>query len=39
MANSAKGPWFDNGLEYVMLHMATLREPEVIGPIPEGLRI
>jgi hypothetical protein len=39
MGNAAKGPWFDKGFEYVMSYTATLREPEVIGPMPEGLRM
>lgn len=39
MTNTAKGPWFDKGLEYVMSYTANLREPEVIGAIPEGLRM
>jgi hypothetical protein len=34
-----EGPWFDKSLDYVMSYTATLREPEVIGPIPEGLRM
>ena len=32
-------PWFANEFEYIMSYNATLRAPEVIGPIPEGLRL
>jgi uncharacterized protein DUF3237 len=32
-------PWFDSNLEYVMSYDAKLREPEVVGPIPEGVRL
>ncbi len=39
MASADKGPWFSKNLEYVLSYSATLREPEVIGPLPEGLRL
>ena len=39
MASSETGPWFDKKLDYVLSYTATLREPEIIGPLPDGLRI
>lgn len=39
MASTEQGPWFAKNLEYVLSYSATLREPEVIGPLAEGLRL
>jgi hypothetical protein len=39
MGAISAGPWLQNNLEYVMSYTATLKEPEVIGPLPEGLRL
>jgi hypothetical protein len=30
---------FDYRLEHIMSYSATLAEPEVIGPVPEGIRV
>lgn len=38
MTSPDKAPWFEKNLDYVMSYSVTLREPEVVGPIPIGLR-
>lgn len=39
MRDATHGPWFDQNLEYALSYTATLREPEIIGPLAEGLRL